>query len=173
MPRPSTSASTPLRTALGVALLLAAIAPALGAQWQVISLHPEAAFDSYALSVKDGHQAGYVRMPGTLLQHASLWSGTPDSWVDLHPDGATESQANGVSGGMQVGWACCFDPPSPGLPVRHAMLWSGTAASWSDLEPDGAFGEAAGLSLYVQCAIKDAGAVHGVALSNALRGDVP
>ncbi|HEX5011618.1 MAG TPA: hypothetical protein VFY71_14590 [Planctomycetota bacterium] len=129
---------------LAATLLLAAAAPALTAQWAVINLHPDGPFDSYALCIQDGHQAGYTRESGTFLQHAAVWSGTAGSWVDLHPPGATQSTATCVAGGQQAGWACCFDPPTPGSPVRHAMLWSGTAASWIDLSPPGMFGEATG-----------------------------
>ncbi|MCC6428918.1 MAG: hypothetical protein IT435_19115 [Phycisphaerales bacterium] len=65
------------------------------------------------------------------MTHASLWSGTADSWTDLHPSGATESVARAISGGRQVGYADLDD-------VRRASLWSGSANSWVDLHPSGA-----------------------------------
>jgi hypothetical protein len=132
------------RSVLGAVLSFGATVSTVSAQWAVINLHPEGPFDSYAVSVQDGQQVGYVRMPGTFLEHASVWSGSAASWVDLHPLGATQSRASSVSNGLQFGWACCFDPPSPGSVVHHAMMWSGTADSWSDLSPAGMFGEVNG-----------------------------
>lgn len=124
-----------------VLFLVAAAAPAV-AQWEVMNLHPEAMFDSYALSVRDGRQAGYTRVPGNLEEHAALWSGTATSWVDLNPPGALQSRANSVAGSQQAGWAWPFEPPEPGgLGVRHPVLWSGTAASWVDMSFPASAGE--------------------------------
>ncbi len=145
MQRISRLGSSRARWAFVVALSVCVPAPQVGAQWAVINLHPVGPFDSYALSVQDGMQVGYVRQPVTFLSHASLWGGSAASWVDLHPPGATESVANAVSGGQQFGWICCFLPPPPGGDVvNHAAMWSGSAASWSDLSPVNTFGEIAG-----------------------------
>src|SRR5262245_58013270 len=78
---------------IGAALFLGAALTPVSAQWAVVNLHPEGPFDSYALSVQDGQQVGYVRVQGSLLEHACVWSGTAASWVDLHPAGATQSRA--------------------------------------------------------------------------------
>jgi hypothetical protein len=61
--------------------------------------------------------------------HASLWAGTPASWVDLHPAGKPDSQALGVHAGRQVGFARRDWSSNE----WHACLWSGSASSWVDL----------------------------------------
>ncbi len=99
------------------------------AQWDVIQLHPRGASRSWAIGVGDGQQAGFATVDG--VDHASLWSGSANSWVDLHPMGADSSQARSVDGGQQMGSAMVG-----GLP--RASLWSNTAASWVDLTPAGA-----------------------------------
>ena len=63
--------------------------------------------------------------------HASLWSGTPGSWVDLNPAGATSSIAYAVHAGRQAGQAAIGGE-------THAGEWSGTASSWIDRHPTGA-----------------------------------
>jgi hypothetical protein len=63
--------------------------------------------------------------------HASLWSGTPGSWVDLSPTGTWDSVAHAVHAGQQVGSATTLLPS--GGPANHAFLWSSTAASAVDL----------------------------------------
>jgi hypothetical protein len=75
-------------------------------------------------------QVGSAGIGGTY--HASLWTGTADSWVDLSPAGATLSYATGAAGGQQVGYA----QMGIGGPI-HGGLWTGTAASWVDLTPAG------------------------------------
>lgn len=89
---------------------------------------------SAALDVSDGQQVGYAWVAGEVeYPHASLWSGTKESFVDLHPgSGPGSSRAYGVSGGQQVGYV-----------GNHAGLWSGTAQSWVDLHPDGSMGSLA------------------------------
>lgn len=87
---------------------------------------------SEGLSLTIDQQVGVViiendQEPG-LHWHASLWSGTPGSWIDLHPEGATDSVARGVSNGHQVGDVAFAD-------TTHAALWHGSAATWTDLNP--------------------------------------
>jgi hypothetical protein len=91
-----------------------------------VDLHPAGAIQSYAYAAHAGQQVGYAHI-GSL--RASLWSGTPASWVNLHPTGAFYSRASGVYAGQQVGYAAIN---GVGL---HASLWTGTAASWVDLHP--------------------------------------
>jgi hypothetical protein len=132
---------------LGAALVLGTSVSTVSGQWAVIDLHPaQGAFDSFAVSVQDGKQVGYVRIPDGLLLHASLWSGSAASWVDLHPPGAMQSVANAVANGQQGGWSCCFPPVvSGGGVVNHPVLWNGTAASWTDLSPTGSSGVVAAM----------------------------
>ena len=123
-----------------VACLLLAAAPhgPASAGWTVTNLHPAGARYSWAYDVSGGQQVGHAGVGGTI--HASLWSGTAESWVDLHPAGTSYSAAYGISGGQQVGnahWGSW----------GHASLWSGTAASWVDLNPAGAlYSSAKGVS---------------------------
>ena len=123
------------RRLLGVALLVGLTHAPASAQWAVVNLHPDdpGVFDSYALSVQDGQQVGYVRVTDTLLEHASAWTGTAGSWVDLHPAGATQSRATAVSAGHQTGYTHVITVGG----VYHASLWSGSAESWTDLSPAG------------------------------------
>src|SRR4029450_9204540 len=69
----------------------------------------------------------------TRYQHACLWRGTSESFVDLHPDGAgfMGSDAMGVRDGQQVGivWGESL--------TQRAALWSGAPGSYTDLAPNG------------------------------------
>lgn len=98
------------------------------AQWTVINLQPPGMMSSVAEGVGGGRQVGYGRVAGS--QHAILWNGTANSWVDLNPTGATNSYAFGVALGQQVGTASFGGN-------NHAILWTGSAASWVDLNPIG------------------------------------
>ena len=110
-------------------LLGAATHATASAGWTVTNLHPAGAGWSVALGVSGGWQIGYANVGGK--NHASLWSGTAETWVDLNPAGASDSYGKGVSGGQQVGYADVGG-------YWHASLWSGTASSWDDLHPAGA-----------------------------------
>ena len=66
------------------------------------------------------------------IHRASLWTGSPGSWVDLHPSAGGFSEAFDVSGGQQVGWTKTSSGGS-----MHASLWTGSAGSWIDLNPAG------------------------------------
>ena len=107
------------------------------AGWTVVSLHPAGATwwpdASAATGVSGGQQVGYgPGPPGGVWNHARLWSGTAESYVDLNPAVAFMTNAYAVSGGQQVG-----------VVGYSAALWSGTAASWVDLNPAGARGSCA------------------------------
>lgn len=86
------------------------------AQWTVINLHPTQlglVNSSRANGVRDGQQVGYAILGSH--NHAALWSGTAESWVDLNPVGVSTSFAFGVSGGatgrmgirLRVGLPAC------------------------------------------------------------------
>jgi hypothetical protein len=82
--------------------------------------------DSIAYGTDGGTQAGVASIAGH--DHAGIWSGTANSWVDLHPTGATDSIARATHGGQQVGYT--YDGS------YSAALWTGTAASWVNLQPE-------------------------------------
>ncbi len=96
------------------------------AEWTVIPLHPNGASRSWAIGVGDGGQVGFATVDGD--DHASLWNGSANSWVDLNPTGADRSQARSVDGSQQIGTATVDG-------LWRASLWSGTATSWVDLTP--------------------------------------
>lgn len=132
-----------LSAAMMLALCVLLRAPA-SAGWTVTSLHPPDATRSYACGVSEGQQVGYAQVAGPY--HASLWSGTAESWVDLNPAGADQSSAHGISGGQQAGFVKSSVASNP-----HASLWSGTAESWVDLHvflPSGySYSEARGIDV--------------------------
>jgi hypothetical protein len=113
-------------TGLAAAALLSGAASTAHAQWRVVSLHPAGARHSQANGVCGNQQVGTASFfDGTHWRsHASLWSGTAESWVSLHPAGARGSEARGISGNQQVGSV-----------DSGAALWHGTAESWVDLHP--------------------------------------
>jgi hypothetical protein len=82
--------------------------------------------DSGVLGISGGQQSGWIRLTSG-RNHASLWSGTAQSWIDLHPPGEMESVGYGAAGGYQVGYVRVNSG------VTHAAVWRGTAASWFDL----------------------------------------
>ena len=92
-------------------------------------LLPSGATTAIGVSIAAGQQAGWVTVGGQ--NRASVWSGTPSSWLDLHPAGASRSQLYSTTGSQQVGFATVGG-------VDRASLWSGSAASWVDLHPAGA-----------------------------------
>jgi hypothetical protein len=97
--------------------------------WSVTSLHPIGADYSFANAVGCGREAGYVTLPGN-IDHAALWGGTPQSWLDINPGGAARSQLYGADCVRQVGFAEIGNS-------THAGWSAGSAASWHDLHPQG------------------------------------
>ena len=139
-----------------------------GAPESGVDLHPSGTVweGSAAYGIDEGQQVGIVNRYDEHDQqyhtHASLWSGTPESWVDIHPQEAIESYANDVSDGQQVGSADFFiwnKRERKYITQRHAGTWNGTAASWVDLHPDGYEGSWAG------------GASHGYQAGSAWLSD--
>ncbi len=119
-------------SAIGAIASVHAFAVVSHAQWSVTALHPSALEDgnwSVVSGLDSGQQVGRADVGGR--NHAALWRGSAESWVDLHPPEASESWSFGVFGNQQVGRAYLGG-------VFHASLWSGTAESWIDLNPSGA-----------------------------------
>ncbi|HYE63322.1 MAG TPA: hypothetical protein VD997_15125 [Phycisphaerales bacterium] len=81
-------------------------------------------------AVFNGQQGGDRVVGGSV--RASLWSGTPESWIDLSLPGFGASAVFGMSQGQQVGLY---------LLNAHwnfrACMWSGSGASFVDLHPSG------------------------------------
>jgi hypothetical protein len=98
-----------------------------------VSLHPAGASGSQAAATSGAQQFGTVSWytgsgpDPELIQHAALWSGSAESWVDLHPGGAKNSAGYAISGGRQVG-----------IVDGQASVWSGTPESRVSLAPRGA-----------------------------------
>jgi hypothetical protein len=104
--------------------------------------------ESHAYAVSGGQQVGFVEKhelwidPSSGeeywgdLSHASLWSGTAESWVDLHPrKWGGSSRAYDVSDGQQVGYT--FSSSYGWEVSQGACMWSGSAKSWVNLHPSG------------------------------------
>lgn len=84
-----------------------------------------------AIFATDGtRQGGQVYLTFNRGWHASLWSGTSESWVDLHPSSAfRSSEVNGMDTLFQVGEAVTT------LGKTRGALWQGTSASFIDMTP--------------------------------------
>ena len=68
--------------------------------------------------------------------HAALWRGTPESYVDLHPTWIANSLTSVVYGAdkdVQVGFVAYRNEPIPYRDDSHATIWFGTAGSMVDL----------------------------------------
>ncbi len=123
-----------LRASHGVVVsavgVLALAAGQVNAAWTFMSLAPGAATDSTANSIGPNQQGGFANVGG--LDHACIWNGTPESWIDLHPASALFSLVTDTNGTQQVG--VTYFPPSF---VPRASVWAGSAASRINLNPSG------------------------------------
>ena len=102
--------------------------------WEVIILHPIGQSGSAAYGISGGQQVGRVG------NHAGLWNGTAESWVDLHSPDYDGSCASGIGDGQQVGYVYywTYDYFYPYVYVHDwACLWTGTAQSYVNLHPLG------------------------------------
>lgn len=97
-----------------------------GTAASMASLHPAAAYSSFAAATDGVQQVGWTTGGGGF--NAVMWSSTADSCVVLSPPGSTQAEARGVAHGMQVGYARINNSP-------RASLWHGSAASWVNLQP--------------------------------------
>src|SRR6201989_2982605 len=93
--------------------------------YTMIDLTPVGAANATAAGISGAQQFGTAGFPsnvtpGTVENHAVLWSGGADAFTDLGL-----GTAYGVGDGQQVGIA-----------FNHAALWSGTPESFVDLNPD-------------------------------------
>ncbi len=79
-----------------------------GANYKVIDLNPDGISDSLAYGTNGTQQVGSVGGSGYSGEHAFLWNGSAESYVDLSkflPADATISEARGIdSYGNIVGW---------------------------------------------------------------------
>ena len=101
--------------------------PAALAHWTVTNLHPAGATYSRALGVSGFQQVGHATIDGQ--PHASLWTGSAQSWIDLNPPGAVRSECWDVDRGRQVGSVQIETG------MNRAALWSSTRDSYVDLHP--------------------------------------
>ncbi len=112
------------------------VLPAFGTDYQVTILNPVGWY-SFGEGISATTQVGYgATVSDVNAQHALLWNGTADSFVDLHPAGFSTSMAYATSGPSQVGIATKSDP-NTGEILTHAQLWNGSAASAIDLNSAG------------------------------------
>ena len=109
---------------------------ALWAGGSVVDLNPKDALDSVANGAWDGVQVGSAFRGGS--NHAAIWSGSAESFVDLHPLGAADSGLLAVDNSGQAGSIYWTQPGE-----MHAALWHGTAESAVDLHPAGAYASSA------------------------------
>lgn len=105
-----------------------------------VNLHPFSHYFSYSgvMAVDGMFQLGVANDGG--YDHAALWAGSANTFVDLNPPGYNESYILGASDGVQVGW-CALNTPS----YHRACYWRGTATSMTLLHlPEFSISEARG-----------------------------
>ncbi len=107
-----------------------ALFPALAsAQYRAVILQPDGYAFSVGLASDQGYQAGYAGTLDQRFNHAIIWNGSAQNYVDLNPIGFESSTIAGAAGGQQVG-------TGSGTGINpHALLWRGTADSAIDLDP--------------------------------------
>ncbi len=77
------------------------------------------------------------------VDHAAMWRGTRESFIDLHPAGAIRSYCLATDGTLQGGFADFSNGSHPGV-------WNGSSQSWKDLTPMGLSGKVNGMAPGVQ-----------------------
>jgi hypothetical protein len=97
----------------------------------VVLTGPDAEQSAMGHAVGEGVQAGCVG--GSGFQHACLWHGSSESFVDLHPTGPdiNGSEILGLDADQQVGFVWTRKS------TNEAALWSGSADSYVSLAPAG------------------------------------
>jgi hypothetical protein len=88
----------------------------------MIDLNPPGSSASHIFGMIPGQQVGYATFEPFGVDHAAIWSGTAEGWVDLNPPNST-SQLYATCGSAQVGI----------LNGGHAAIWFGTPGSVIDL----------------------------------------
>ena len=114
-----------------------------GAAEGSVDLHPAGIWnDSIVRATAGSQQVGNVNYidegddpSTTLIIHAALWNGSPESALDLHPPltDCDRSYGEDTDGVHQVGYGYFGTPDS--LSPYRALLWEGSAASAVDLHP--------------------------------------
>ena len=102
-----------------------------GTALTAVDLHPAGWITSMAMSTDDTQQCGYGYSASTGGNHAMLWAGSSNTFVDLH-NLFTWTYCVGTHGGQQVGFG---ERPVYFTTYQHALLWSGSSASVVDLHP--------------------------------------
>ena len=108
---------------------------AWGVNYTAIDLNPSGFFNnSCAYGTSGTQQVGWgFGSASGYYEHALLWSGSADSYVDLNPSGFDWSYAYWTDGTQQVGYG---SGSATGY-FWHALFWSGSADSYIDLNPSG------------------------------------
>lgn len=119
-----------------------------GTAASALVLTPPGASGTWCLGTDGGREIGWDYRPVYIYvtQHAILWSGTPNSYVDLHAGGFTYSRGRAIHGHEQVGeidTVPSTDPESGNMANSQAVLWHDTAASMVFLNPAGYVASAA------------------------------
>ena len=112
-----------------------------GGAASAIYLTPSGASGSWCVGTDGGREIGWDYRPFYIYatQHAILWSGSANSYVDLHAGGATYSRGRAIHGSEQVGEisSVASTDPDDGYMYGQAVLWHDTAASMVFLNPAG------------------------------------
>lgn len=114
-----------------------------GTAASAVTVTPAAYLASWCLGTDGGYEIGYAFKAFYIYstEHAILWSGSPNTYVDLHSGGATYSRGRGIKGNEQVGETDLYadmDPDAGNISMySQAVLWHGTAASMVILHPAG------------------------------------
>lgn len=113
-----------------------------GSAASAVLLLPSGASGSWCLGTDGGREIGWDYRPFYIYatQHAILWSGSANAYVDLHAGGATYSRGRAIHGSEQVGEidsVASTDPENGSMYNSQAVLWHDTAATMLFLNPAG------------------------------------
>jgi hypothetical protein len=105
-------------------------------------------FNSMANATSVSDKAGWSLTTSTSPEHATLWSGTSNTFYDLHPTSGVYQYTvvNGMSGGFEVGGG-----EGPGE-TGHAVVWTGASNIPEDLTPAKVGTKSPAAMLYAACA---------------------
>ena len=114
-----------------------------GTAASAVILTPPTYLASWCLGTDGGYEIGYTFKAFYIysIEHATLWSGSANSYVDLHAGASTYSRGRAIKGNEQVGEIDAYadmDPDAGNISAySKAVLWHGTAASMVILHPAG------------------------------------